>query len=1699
MIELGPSIADVVEQQLPETARLPENNKFVALMKHYYEWLMEKGQPTEFIHNLLSYRDIDLTNADFRQHLAASIYHELPACSKADIKLLSKHITEFLKAKGSFDSFQFIMNAIYGEDIEMVWNSDKLFRASANEYSRKASLAIESIKPWTRVEGSEIIQLQPHPASAIIMQCVSTVVNGVHTNWLVLDDKTVVGRFVPEGNVEVMHNDINRSWYREEEYYQPISFNDGLIQFKAKSEKHRVYNNQIIKQIGSNFRAVINQLERRQQKSGYTLVTLSIKDEVGTPISGSFGYIEAESGDLVLLESGVPITGETTNPEKMQIGDVYIFSPALENILYTKAELETGIVSKSIVDVNLLNPGSLYVPGDVVKFRDGTGVGVDGFVAEVSAGSIDSVNIIKKGYGYAVGDQFVSINGINNGSGFEAVVSAIDGIDGSIIPTTELNSFHLSNGGNNYKVNDIIEVAGGVPAIGTPYAKLQVSSVSSAWLFKGVRIISAGFNYPRYTKLALVDTSTTTLVPGFAATFFLYGPGRIVNINVTSIPTITTNTLAIVANGYGAEFTVNLVANAVSSFSLVNAGVNYINPVVVIHGDGTGAVGVPVVSGGTITGITVVKGGSGYTTATVSVHERLGTSFFAAPLIQSQTNATGTITGLTIIERGTYEEVPPCFDVETNTLSGIGSGCILSYDFRLKESIVANAGHYYQSIDTAVSGTGIDAELVPTLIDGVVQSLNKVSGGSGYTYAYVFIAGGTGFIGQASIVGGAVDSISVLQGGFGYSSGNIVTIVGDGINASYNLLNPGNIVDGVINQVAVLNGGSNYYHGTTLSLPTSQPGAIESTLTPIIVDGVIKSVTIGQGSGYIESDLANLTINAGTTPLISATVSGNGGIVGYNTINSGSGYFSQAEITPISLSANIGSGAVMIPALNENGSIISVDVLDGGQGYTLGTVITVSGGDGSGAVLKPIVYNGRITDIVVMSTGVGYNLGTSMIVLGDGMNAAITPIVETGITSAEVVFGGTDYIEGSTVINITDPTGFGAEIRPVIMNNAITALEIVSRGTGYTAPVLTATIGTGADLRAIAARFIKRLNITNKGSGYTYADMYVLGDGSDGDFNPKLEKLGSIDTTTINAVGVGITATPIVTLTDTSGYGSVSRVAIKNNGGGYEQSPVIILPNKYNGIGELIATGAKFSCSGKKIGGIKKVAFNNHGAGYGEAPTPIFTLVATLAENAAFTVGETITARGGLYKEVTTTNLTLLENGSNVLLEDGTPLDLDIDDTFFNSGAIAKVVDFDFDRNLIKLNGDSDIFLIITEDGSEIMTQTGIGIVDQKSSSFGVGDILVGEKSGGHATIQYLNRANGLSIVGGNGWSEFSYANEVGKLNNAASVIADNNRYQDYAYVVKAGIALQSYETLLKKTVHPAGFAMFGDVITQTMTESNVLNEIGYNRLISIIYILSLSVSYQKGSEWNDISALVGDFTKFNFVGIPISLFKDYQIHQTSDVVFKNYNEYLAGPLIVPAIETWLLHDGLQITHDSSIAPDSSMHMHRLYDSSQIARSFLQKDITQIGARTYSIEFFIKKQVNAFTHPKFVVLDTTSAEVDFNTNNGMFKSSGLLESVEVISLADYWYFRMIRTVAANATVVSFHIIPAQGYINTFGLANILATGSIEITEPIIKDITGLTPVNSIMKSVNSYYASTYDNVPDMFFLADTETLITVTP
>jgi hypothetical protein len=157
-----------------------------------------------------------------------------------------------------------------------------------------------------------------------------------------------------------------------------------------------------------------------------------------------------------------------------------------------------------------------------------------------------------------------------------------------------------------------------------------------------------------------------------------------------------------------------------------------------------------------------------------------------------------------------------------------------------------------------------------------------------------------------------------------------------------------------------------------------------------------------------------------------------------------------------------------------NGSIDSLNIEGAGSGYSQGeTTITVSG-DGTGAILEPIIVGGQLVSATITQAGSGYTHAVATVNPGAsaGMGAQLAINLSTG-----------DYTSSQAVVEMLAVPG---TIDNIILRNSGSGMSNIS--------VTIEGDGTGAELSwALNAtnNSIAFITITNPGRNYNYANIVI--------------------------------------------------------------------------------------------------------------------------------------------------------------------------------------------------------------------------------------------------------------------------------------------------------------------------------------------------------------------------------------------------------------------------------------------------------------------------------------------------------------------------------------------------------------------------------------------------------------------------------
>lgn len=601
-------------------------------------------------------------------------------------------------------------------------------------------------------------------------------------------------------------------------------------------------------------------------------------------------------------------------------------------------------ITSGVIAIDVTEQGSGYIQPPVVSVTGG------GATAQATARAIlapwaSVISISNTGSGSGYNDRpTVQIVPQGSGASWASVNYCIVGIS-------------VSSAGNDYRVGDILSVSGGSGTAATA----TVSQVSPTGQVLSLQISNAG----NYSILPSLVSAATTVLPG---------------------------------GGSGA--TVNLTAG-IRSVALSSGGNGYTAPprIRIIDPSGIGAEASAVLTGGSITGITVSNPGYGYVgVSDVEFDSGAGASAVAS-LVPSS------VAAIVMTDQGSGYTTPP-----NVTIDPIGGGCLVdSIRMKIVGVQLTNAGRGYQKDDIL-------------LISGGVASLN----------AYLRV---TSVTSNGSIL------TFVLEEGGSYST--LPGLVSNPVNGGSGTLAAFNCVAGV-GEVTLLDPGSNYVVPPVISVSAPTGSSARTAVVQAVLDDdlVASFRVLDSGQGY--TSVPSITISNGSgaegVALLVPT-----SLASISMQNTGSGY-TTANIIISGGGATIDATAV---AVITGTSITGIDLIDPGEGYTSTPTVTIDG-DGIGAAAQAHLSPTGISGIEVTDGGTGYNIPPAVNI--DGNATAVSLLTATGIDRIVVTDQGQNYTADPTIFLIPGPNQTPTPLPPplaVQRGFSVASVVVVSSGGSY--------------------------------------------------------------------------------------------------------------------------------------------------------------------------------------------------------------------------------------------------------------------------------------------------------------------------------------------------------------------------------------------------------------------------------------------------------------------------------------------------------------------------------------------------------------------------------------------------------------------------------------------------------------------------
>lgn len=421
------------------------------------------------------------------------------------------------------------------------------------------------------------------------------------------------------------------------------------------------------------------------------------------------------------------------------------------------------------------------------------------------------------------------------------------------------------------------------------------------------------------------DTGATTTITSVAGTFYTSG---------SNLPDCCPSggQYLLIANNHKAnaywiwDGLVLYAAGSISpSITLTSGGSGYSSAptVTAFGGSGTGATFTASVVNGSVVAVQTTSPGTGYVSGDVVQLQFTGGGSDGGAILTAVL-AAASVDHLTLLAGGSGYTSPPAVVFS----SGAATASALLSPTSVASATIANGGTGYTSAPTVLisGGGGSGATATATVAAGAVTAITITGSGSGYTsLPTLSFTGGGGASAAATAVlsPSSVGALTITNPGAGYTSSPAISFTGGGGSGAQALAV---LSSGSVASVTVTNGGSGFTGTPTLTFSGGNGNG--ATATAILTAGVITSVTVtAGGSGYTGAPA--ITVSPG----FNNSAAGSVAIMPYG-ISGGAieNYLSRVWLVNLYRPGVTPTGGKMIASAP--GSLVDFAGSDGGVGYT---------------------------------------------------------------------------------------------------------------------------------------------------------------------------------------------------------------------------------------------------------------------------------------------------------------------------------------------------------------------------------------------------------------------------------------------------------------------------------------------------------------------------------------------------------------------------------------------------------------------------------------------------------------------------------------------------------------------------------------------------------------------------------------------
>ena len=427
-------------------------------------------------------------------------------------------------------------------------------------------------------------------------------------------------------------------------------------------------------------------------------------------------------------------------------------------------------------------------------------------------------------------------------------------------------------------------------------------------------------------------------------------------------------------------------------------------------------------------------------------------------------------------------------------------------------------------------------------------------------------------------------------------------------------------------------------------------------------------------------------------------------------------------------------------------------------------------------IMRVNPVNGSATELVGQTITGQTSFATAIVTASVSFREAGNNVVELELDPETIVgaFTENELIFGTSIV--TDQL---VSFRPY----SILVDTTVSNGGAYYTADQSINIASGgsntatAKVQNITRGVVDEIIVDTAGQNYQVGDSVLLDNtGTDGvGATAEVSVVGGgIAPESGSLSAYGMTATDHITLEETSQnfYNDT-----------YEGTKIVLETGTFSNLG--VATQA---------GEITDVRMVGRGAGYSKLP--VVSSITTTSGSGANLIAASNSNIGSIASfEIINQGLTY--SSAPALTPFRHAILTNISGTFTagenltsHSGTITA---FDSDRQLISLNTTANLVV-----GNTVAT------------------------GGASGTIANINIATGTAQVGTIASTAGNFLNSEGQVSEVITRIQDSFYYQDYSYVIKVGQSINEWRDAIKSTVHPSGWAVFGEVEVKSQVSARI-------------------------------------------------------------------------------------------------------------------------------------------------------------------------------------------------------------------------------------------------------------------------------------